>query len=662
VGTSVGCRWTRFAREARAGGGRRAASFAALACLALARPALPQPPPGPLPSVQRDVRLASPLPSRRAERNPPAVRVELPEGAGEVALFLDGTDVTPLSKRAARAIVFRPQRGLAEGEHRVEVIVGGAEGRSEWRFTTGPAGPAGAGQGRKAFAQGGISATASETALQKPDVASGRVRLSGNLGQTVGVKAGDVEASLNGNVRYLKDAPGREVELTGFLATLKRDKDSLSYGDVAFKGTPLVAPSVARRGVLASAERLDTQVQLFQVSTQAVNGWNGGVDFASSDNQMFGGSVSRAVLPGDALKLQAAYVDGRDARGGAAYNAATTDAARRGRAASLVATGQIAKTSYTVEAGWARLEDRTLGPDSRTDGAFSLQVARPILGVNLSAGYQRIGTDFASIASPNASGDRQQLALSGSTSVGVASLSATASRANDNLKVDPARPVVVATSLGGTFGLAAARWPALTVSYVRGMLDSTREPAGVPRTDNVTDNVVGALAYNGKAWSSSLSATRSWTNNRLPVSESGSAAGYQAALNLRPAPRVGASGSVGWTEADTAGVTRRSGVAALNLNMTVLRNLLDVAGQGSLSRSTASDSSVDARTVSGGVRATLDVHELVKRWFSYGRQNLALSWTYSRSEDLRGPAPSPESYAVFVSLDFFFPAEGSLVF
>jgi len=642
----------------------RAGVRAAMACSILwsgmARAQSASPPAG---LVEQEVRLASPLPGK-AETNPPLVRAEFPVMAGQVLLILDGVDVTPLSRRSPGAIVYRPPQDLAEGEHRVELIVevAGRSAPSDWRFSVG-AGSARAPRRaeRKVFAQGGLSSTVSGTGLQRPGGDGGRLRVGGNLSQSVGMRVGEVEASVSASARYLKDAPGRQVELTGFLATLKSDKDSLSYGDVAFKGTPLVAPSVARRGLLATIDHYETQVQLFQVGSQGVNGWNGGVDFADYANQMFGGAVTRSFA-GSALKLQGSWVDGRDARGGEAYNVATTDGSRRGRAGSIVASGQVAQTSYSAEAGWASIDDRRLGPEARTDSALALQVGRPVLGVNLSASYQRIGTDFMSIASPGSSGDHQQMGLSASTSLGIASLSASASRSNDNLKDDGTRPVVAATSLGGTLGIAAPAWPSVTVSYVRGSLGSSREPQGGPRTHNVTDSIVGALAYNARVWSSSLSTMRSWTSNRLPVRDDASTTGYQLALSVRPTQRIGASTSLGWTEAEAGGVARRNGIAALNLNASLLQNLLNVAGQGALSRNTAGDASPDARQLSGAIRATLGLHELWTRWASYGRQNLAVSWTYSRSEDRGRPAPTLESYALFFSLDLFFPSEGSCAF
>ncbi len=619
-------------------------------------------------TVQGGARLASPLPSRVAAQNPPQVRIDLPESAGKPLLFIDNVDVTPLARISGNAMVFRPPAPLDPGEHRIRLVVesGGRATESEWTFSAPAPGPGrgakSAGARNEVYAQGGISVSASRTFSGKSTAT--RIPLIGSLNETVGYKRGATEASVSAGARYYNNDPKEKAALTGINALLRHDRDSLEYGDVSFRGTPLLAPSLARRGVLATLNHVDTELQLFQVRTQSVVGTKTGVDFSDYSNQTYGGAITRSLVGDNAVKATAAYLAGRDSLGGNSPTTASLDGPSRGRAAGVLVTGRILTVDSTVEGAWSDFDPDANDPEaSRRDAAVSVQLARAVRGVNLTGSYQRLGPDFATVANPNGTKDRQTFGAGVSGTLGIASLSASASRSNDNIKNDAARPVAVDTSAGATATLASAGWPALTFSYMRGVVKSTKEPSGTPHTQNVTDTATAGLSYARQGWSSSLSSSFSWMTAEGASGVQGSTTGsHQLSLSLQPSPRAGVASSLGWTRSTTGGATRETRLASVNVNVVPWTNLLTLSGQGSVMFNTATDNAADTRQYSGGVRASFEIHELVKRWFSYGRQSLAVSYTYNRSEDEGAPANDREDHTAYVGIDLYLPVEGRYAF
>ena len=96
----------------------------------------------------------------------------------------------------------------------------------------------------------------------------------------------------------------------GFRFTLKKGEQFAEYGDISIKEGALVAPSFARRGMQARLKANGTELRLFDVSAAPVSGWNTGL---SNDNQqVYGLSVSRSMLPGNRLPISLTFIQGEN--------------------------------------------------------------------------------------------------------------------------------------------------------------------------------------------------------------------------------------------------------------------------------------------------------------------------------------------------------------
>jgi len=603
--------------------------------------------------VDPEIRLLSPKTAEPSAARQPMVRVAIQPGRGPATLLLDGVDVTALAGREDGQLVFRPDAPLAPGPHRLRVLLADPGGPSavEWTFDILQQGAGGA--GTTAYSRG--SASISGSRVLAGEGLRNRTSATGNLGLAAGVQSGDAEASLTGSLGWFSAGPGSQVTPGGFTATARKGEDSLLLGDVTFQGTPFTAPMLARRGLLLSLRHLGASVQAFQVASRTVRGLDAGVRFADYGDQIYGGAVRTSVFEREPLQVAAVFLQGRSL-GGSSYNAASIEGPSRGRAAGLSLAGTVLGASVQAEGSYGDHDaDTRDARGSSRDGAASLRVGRAFGPVSLSGLYERVGPGYASIGSPSVNRDRQQLGLSAALALGVASLSASLGRGNDNLGGDGLRPVVVNTNGGATLGLSPLGWPSLTLAWYHGLLEATRVPAGGPGADSVTDTATGALSFSRGPYSASLSSSLSWLEDRRPEGQATTTASYQLSASARPWPSLTLAPALACAETRSAGVARTTELAALSLSVQLVPQALSLAGQGSYSSSRASDGSSRAEQWNGVLRMGWELHRLFARWASFGNTVLAASGRYGRARE-RGPAPR-EVWGALLTLDLFLPLD-----
>ena len=111
-----------------------------------------------------------------------------------------------------------------------------------------------------------------------------------------GMSGNDWEVTWSGiNLQYVKDNPGDDLTIgSGFYLTMKKGDQFVEYGDISIKETSLTAPSFARRGVQAKLKGYDSELHLFNVSTETVSGWDSGID--NSDSSVYGFSLKSSYV------------------------------------------------------------------------------------------------------------------------------------------------------------------------------------------------------------------------------------------------------------------------------------------------------------------------------------------------------------------------------
>lgn len=599
--------------------------------------------------VDSDIRLLAPDDRARVTDPRPAIRIFLGPSIGEALLLLDGVDLTALAVRSPAELHCRPPAPLTRGEHLVKLIVAAPEGRVEstWSFTVGERKAAGgaaplAGSARGALSGSGGWATSSRGAAPPSAMASASLQLD--------ARSGAYQASAASSASWVSSGRGPAVIPGGFLATVKRGQSGLLVGDVSVVGTPQLASSLARRGLVVDLVGESSRVQAFQLAANPVRGFDPGVAFGSLDDQLMGVSASTTFLADRSLRVAAMVLAGRSDRDGG-FNTASIADGSEGRAAGLQVSGTLLGASISAEGSVSQL-DR--GGGLRGDSALALRIARPIGPVALSAAYSRLGPEFGSMASPSAASDRQQLGVSAATGLGPATLSASFGRSNDNLGADPSRPVVRSTTGAAALGVAVARWPTLSLSFTRGVQGATDLPAGSPGVDSTSDTGTAALAWSRGAVAASLGGSLTRLDDRRPEGGSSTSAAVQASASLRPFPGFSCVPSLAHAESRAGGVTRQSELASLGLRLGPL-GPVTLDGHGSFGRQRASDASADAEQAGGALRLAWPVGPFFGPPGRGLQGAISANARYDRLRD-RGPTPrTVEAWSTFVALDLSLP-------
>src|SRR3990170_3891150 len=105
-----------------------------------------------------------------------------------------------------------------------------------------------------------------------------RMPTSANLAVNVGMQSGGTEVSFESSFGYSNTSSNNQLTPSGLLLQLRHVKNLFALGDVNFKGTPLTASSLARRGILADLHWKNTSLQRLQANSRTVTGWKSGLE------------------------------------------------------------------------------------------------------------------------------------------------------------------------------------------------------------------------------------------------------------------------------------------------------------------------------------------------------------------------------------------------
>lgn len=571
--------------------------------------------------------------------------------SGQVSVLLDDTDLTSLARVRGNRVEVETRLVPEAGSHTIDVTAEGERGvaaRQSWTFQV----AAPAETLREAYARGGLSFNYGRQ-LRGPS-GSATTTASGNLGLAFGLRGEDWEATWSGvNLQYAKDAPDDEFTLSsGFSFTLRKGEQLLEYGDITVNETPLTVPSFARRGLQAKLRGAGTDLHLFNVSTATVAGWDSGI--GNAERQVRGFSLARPLLSDDNLPVTLVYVTGRnEAVNG--YNTAGTGTSSEGEALGATAAYAIGGLGFGAELAWTRYDpDTGDGAGKETDLAGTGTVSAAAGPVSLGGSYFYYGPEFASIANPNFTNDRQGLSANAGTSFGAASLTLAGSHAWDNLDWDDTRPRVYSSTGSISYGLAVAPWPALSVSFARSVQDSQKAPSPAEAVHNINDTASVGFSSSGEGWSASLGGNWSRLEDRRDHPDS-QTRGINLSVVYAPAPIVNLSPAVSYTESRTAGVTQDTRILSLTASVPLWNPHVDASCQFSHVTNGASDDSQDATQINGSWRVGWNIHELLGHWFDYGQETLALTGSYSRIDDAVNRDASGTAVTVFLSFNIYAP-------
>lgn len=586
-----------------------------------------------------------------------ARELEIDVGAyrGPVIMLFDNADVTALVRRDGSRLLFRQDGTLAPGMHRLQVWATdpAGPGRANWNLVLSQAVPAG-GQ-REIYSHSSLSLSASRIVGDK--VQNIAWTANGNLALNAGARAEQVEATLQGNIAYSSTATPDKTTLSNYLLTIKHEDDSLALGDVNFRGTPLTASSLARRGMLATVNSAGTNVQLLEASTDNVSGWNSGL---LSQNRIYGLAVAGTLHAGEQpLRISSAILSGENGVPQSA-NVSTTEPPSSGRVAGIQGNGRAFDTGFAAEAGWSSYDrDTTDTAAAMRDRAVTFQLDKALGGIAWTLNYLFAGPEFSSIANPRALRDRQQYGLGAGTAFGVSSLSATVSRSRDNVNSNPVNPVVYNNAAGVTWAIAPAEWPVLSLSWQNSKMNSTAEPAGVPHAENNSRTVSGNASYGRPGWSGNLALSRSAIDD--PAQGKSASTSEQLSFNFQPSQDWNLSPTLSHTGSDHAAVKQNNRLVTVAGNWR-LYPAHSLSGQLSQARNESSGNLTDNEQQTAILRYAWDVTPSLPRVLLGNQASLTLSVSRNRLQDNIVAARNQNTNSIFLGIDVTAPLDGRIGF
>lgn len=582
-----------------------------------------------------------------------ARELEIDVGAyrGPVIVLIDNSDVTALVQRAGGRLLLRQDATPAPGMLRLQVWATdpAGPGRAKWELVLSQT-PATGGQ-REIYSQSSLSLSASRVGGDR--IQNSAWNTNGNLAVNIGAKAEQVEATLQGNIAYSNTATPHKTSLTNYLLTIKHEDDSLALGDVNFKGTPLTASSLARRGVLATVNNSETSVQLLEAATGTVSGWNSGL---FSQNRIYGVALTSTLHAGEQpLHISSAVLSGENGVPQSA-NVSTTEPPSSGKVAGLQGNGRAFDTGFTAEAGWSSYDrDTTDTAAAMRDKAVTFQLDKALGGIAWTFNYLFAGPEFASIANPRALRDRQQYGLGAGTAFGISSLSATASRSRDNVNSNPMNPIVYNNATGVTYAVAPADWPVLSLSWQNSMMNSTAEPIGAPHAENTSRTLSGNSSYGRPGWSGNLALSRSAIDD-LAQGKSTST-NEQLSFNFQPSKDWNLSPTLSLTGSDHAAIKQKSTLATVagDWRMNPAHSL---SGQLSLARNESSDGLTDNEQQTAALRYAWNITPSQHGAFRGNQASLSLSVSRNRLQDNIVATRNQSTNSIFFGIDITAPLVG----
>ncbi len=570
-----------------------------------------------------------------------------------VTIVLDDTDITDLADITEDRITFSTPLVPEAGEHTIMVSTSestGAVSKKSWTFRVG----AGEKKRREVYAHGGLSFNYGNRIKDSSGTTGNTI--TGNMNLAFGVKGDELEATWNGvNIQYIKDNPGEDITISsGFHFTLRKGEQFVEYGDITINETPLTALSFARRGIQAKLKGFNTELHLFDVSTETVSGWKSGI--GSSGRRVYGLSLKRALLKEGGLPVTFVYITGEN-RAVSGFNTAGTLSSSKGDIAGVELTHTIHGVKVGGEVAGSRYDANTSDDaGSENDTAATVNFSTALGRFSTSANYYRYGSDFASIANPNFTADREGVSGSMSTSFGLSTVSLSVDRRRDNVEGDSSRPVVYSTTGTAAYGIAVAPWPSVNVSYSHSMQNSRKEPADAQEVKNTSDTLNMSLAKSGEKWHINLSGDYGRLNDEVGDLDS-ETRGIRLSGNYAPLRGLSLSPSASLTESKSSGVLNKTRIAALTANIPIRDGYAYTNFQVSYTINDASDGSRDSTNLNGSLRLSMNIHGFVKKWVDYGSETLALTAGYSRINDNVNPSGSGEDVSVFLSLNLFAPID-----
>lgn len=477
--------------------------------------------------------------------------------------------------------------------------------------------------------------------------------LTGNLNLETEYLNGDFRSHFSGiNVNYDKDAEDEFNLSSGFLLSNTYQQHTLDIGDVSVSGAPLVISGFSRRGISFTTKGDRWKGGVFNVRTSTVEGWESGISF--DDRQTYGVNYEQTLGDKADTKIQVSSVSGELQQTQTDNVGSSSAAPQSGDSVGMLVSSSVAGVIVEAQLASSQFDNDTRDADSgQKDSAYEIKLAKDLFGLASSVGYQHYGANYATIANPNFSGDREAYNLSLGSHWQFVSWSTSFSTTQDNVDKDPARSVVTSDNLGFNLGFVFENWPDVNLGYNLNQQTSEDEPDVSQEVDNegydISLGVSEGFQNYHLAWTGSLGEIRD-NLDALNKSETRNHS-VNLAYNL---DAVNLSVNLSQNE-NISSFTQTSRLLNVGINLPVFTDGVVLNSQFSLQQNEASDASEDNEISGGSARVSWSLDDIVSLksmgWFN---PQFSVSWTMNKVTDhLDATANESDSR---IMLDFSFGA------
>ena len=591
------------------------------------------------------------------------------EGAGldpsSMRLVLDGVDVTGLASVEDNRVRFIPGINLLPGRHRLVVELSDAAGNRmpprEIVFTVAqpPEEAAIAGLDR-ASADVYWDAEANLGMFPAENSSFSEWRLQSSIAVRSEAEKDKVKNSLDASVWYSDEEKSETDEtwnLNNLLASLSYDdRLFLDMGDVTVESTELIGKTLNRRGGRLGLDANGAEAQAYMVRSNAVTGFDHVFGGGDEDQQIWGGSLAKDLFGGNGLVLRADYMTGKNYDPDD-YNASTLQPGTEGDIFSLSFSSRLLGEALQIEGEYAGSRfDSDISDDrgKEADHAWRARAFGRLDRSDWEAGYRLFGSDFASIANPLGTRNREEVHVDGGIRFNESSLRASLLHGRDNVEKDPLLPVIRNTTGMVSYNRTPADRPAVFASASQTLQESFDEPVGFPGIENTTSVLTVGASQAAERWYLSPSYSFIRFDDRSAVTDSDSDTHVVAAAGgVRPTDLSSVNPSVTYThtELKATGVATRTWQAALSAVAGFRKNEMNANATISWLDNQTSDGTIHTDTWSGIVQLNFSVEKYV---LGRGKQTLSLRGQYNLNDDRIADGDS-EDYIVYLVLSFGMP-------
>lgn len=461
--------------------------------------------------------------------------------------------------------------------------------------------------------------------------------ISGNLHLESEYQSGDFRSQFSGvNINYQRGGDPEFNLSSGFLLDNRYQNKVLQFGDVSISGTPLVINGFARRGLLFKSKNKFSDLSVFNVRSSPVDGWESGLSF--DERQTYGAHWRQSLDSDNRSNIQLAVVSGKLQKNETGSVGSLSKQPQSGDTAGLQFDTVIYGTRLSAQIASSRFDgDTTDAINANRDNAYELKLKRDIYGLASSVAFHRYGANYATIANPNFSNDRQGLDISIGSQLQSLGWTASFSTIRDNINDDITRPVVLSSNSSLNLNISRKNWPSISVGMNISSQKSRNEPSVDQRVENIGQDVTLGIsdrfANIDLSWSSSLGKLQ----NRLDANKDSDTQNHSLTMaygldSLRLNLNLSQNNSR--TE-----VTKVSDLINLSADVPILGEKFIVNSQFSYQRNTASDNSLDNEILGGSARLSWQLKDVLHSvGGAWGRTRFSLNWTYNRNQDALNPS------------------------